>query len=66
MNDSQHGWTFGYILLAGLYVLAGISLWGHVTEDTSFGFKEVIDDIGKLLIFWAGWKFRDAMTKSNG
>jgi hypothetical protein len=57
MNDSQHGWLFGYLLLVGLFTLAAGIAFKHVEENTSFGLTAVLEVIKAMLIFWAGWKF---------
>jgi hypothetical protein len=59
MDEAKLGWLFGFYLLTGLFVLEAIISLGDVKAETSFGSKELIETIKTLLVFWAGWKFKD-------
>jgi len=62
-SDDRMGWGFGYVLLAGIFVLAGLFGLKHVEEASSYGLKDLLGLLKDLLLFWAGWKFN---TKVNG
>jgi hypothetical protein len=50
-------WGFAYLLLLALFVLAMTTALAHVTEESSFGLKEVILIFGMMGSGFVGWAF---------
>jgi hypothetical protein len=50
---------FGFVLLIGLLLLAGIFAMGKIEENTSFGLMPVVTTLSTLAGLFGGWAFRE-------
>ena len=55
---------FGFVLLAGTFVIAGVVALGRVEEHTSYGLPYILGAIATLSGGFAQWAF-GAVTKSK-
>lgn len=56
MND-QHRFWLGVCLVCGLFALGAVIAIGHVSEQTSYGLREILAAICVLTGGFANWAF---------